>query len=256
MNKIFCFYIKDEPIIVQCKSDKPYYFDYECLYPFEGVQSTFYSENFDFQEDSFSVKVILENIFWVYNFLSEQSKIFVKESMGDISKYFGREEFIRRHMWYINHYLCPVNTKVLSSELVEDVKNNFYNVYVREPLTFLDLRDCNREEPVLQIFRLLYESAYNHVCFFHKSESLFDTKAFHHQISYVKNTKWVEILREYLTSYYFSDCQNKVNAEDERMKTFNDLHNHVKLQLFQAITTSSTVTYFDDLLKRWWQIRY
>lgn len=256
MNKIFCFYIKNQPIIVQCMSDKYYYFDFQCIYPFEGVASTFYSEGYNFQEDYISVKVILENIFWAYNYLSEQTKIFTKENMGDTSKYFGREEFIRRHMWYIEHYLKPVDRTMLSKELIEDIKNNFYNVYARKPLTFFDSRNKSLEEPVLQIFRILYESRYNHICIFHKSEVLFDIETFHRQINYVASNEWTGRLRKLITDYYFSENQNLANVESERVKRFNSLNNQTKLELFQSITTTSRVTYYDDLLKRWWQLRY
>lgn len=243
MKKIFCFYAFDCPIIVAVSTDKKYYFEYECLYPYANIKSTYFNENDNFLVDNHSIKIVLEHIFCVVSLLKEKSYLTPLALDSSI--------------------MVIKETEDCFIALFKDVFSNFEQSvfsldFVSNLLTLLSSQ-CNvvnKSLEVCNIYNLILKSKFSNVYFYTKSKVLFDTSLPPKVLKFLKFCNYHDWVRNSVTDFYFHSHEQNDNPAEKRLSQFNQMDNQLKLKLYLSMINERRFTYYDDLLKIWWSNRY
>lgn len=243
MKKIFCFYTFDCPIIVEVTTHKKYYFDYECLYPYTNIKSTYFNENDNFLVDNHSIKVVLEHIFCVISLLKVKSNPTSFTKHIPIMKVNKNKDFF---LALFKDVFCNFEQSVFSEDLI-----------INLPQLLSSQQDVISENPeVCNIYDLILKSKFSNVYFYNKSKELFDTSLPPKVLKFLKFCNYHDWLRNSTTDFYFSNHETKDNPAEKRLAQFNQMSNHLKLKLYLRMINKPRFTYYDDLLKIWWNQRY
>jgi len=244
-ERLFCFYVQDQLVVVQVTGLKRYYFDYKCLYPYTGVFSTYFNETENFISDNRKVKFYLENIFGIVKLVFSKS---FSESI-ELNRTVSQEDFVsvKRVNGLNSETFNEFDGTVVSREL---------GLYLRAVGASVSIETLNRFEEVSCVYDLILKSKIFSVHFFYKSRILFDNSTSYKTLGLIKFCNPQNLLKKYLTDFYFSEGQQTICSSEVRISSFNMIDDKIKLQLYLRMINTKSVIYYDDLLKIWWQNRY
>ncbi|PQA95345.1 hypothetical protein SAMN05421796_11291 [Chryseobacterium piscicola] len=242
MKKIFCFYAFDCPIIVEVTTDKKYYFDYECLYPYTNIKSTYFNENDNFLVDNHSIKVVLEHIFCVVGLLTVKSNSTSSTKLSSIMAVNKNKDCFPALFMDV---FCHFEQSVFSKDLIGNLSQLLNSQ-----------RDIISENPeVCHIYNIILKSKFSNVHFYTKSKVLFDTSLPPKVLKFLKFCNYHDWVRNSVTDFYFHNHEQN-NSDEQRLSHFNQMENQLKLKLYLSMINERRFTYYDDLLKIWWSHRY
>jgi len=244
MKKIFCLYAFDCPIIVEVTIDKKYYFDYECLHPYTNIKSTYFNENDNFLVDHHSIKIILENIFCMIDLLTKESSRVMLTGVDDSNIIDARLTSL--FLALLNNELHKFDHRLLSIDIIRNLPE----------LLRYKLNSTSKREEVCEMYRLILKSKAHTVYFFKKSKTFCEVSLPYKILEFVKFGNYHDWLRNAVTDFYFSYHETKDNPAEQRLSQFNQIDNQLKLELYLKMINEKKFTYYDDLLKIWWNQRY
>lgn len=243
MKKIFCFYAFDCPVIIEVTTDKKYFFDYECLYPFTNIKSTYFNENDNFLIDNHSIKVVLEHIFCVISLLKVKLNPTPSTKLSSLMKVNKTKDFF---LALFKDVFLNFEQSVFSEDLI-----------INLPQLLNSQHDIISENPeVCNIYNLILKSKFSNVYFYTKANVLFDTSLPPKVLKFLKFCNYHDWVRNSVTDFYFHSHEQNDNPAEKRLSQFNQMDNQLKLKLYLSMINERRFTYYDDLLKIWWSNRY
>lgn len=229
MKKIFCFYVNNCPFVVKVSMEGKHSFDYECLYPFTGIKSTYFNEEFDFFKRQGLIKICIESVFHTIQHL--------KETESESSK--SRISYLKN--------LEGLHSVVLSKDLYETIQNN---ILANNQLTYIKKIDCAEE--IIYLYEIIFNSTIKKVNFYTDA----DIHLASENLEEMKIANYKEWLRQCVTCFYFIRNHSKEPTDTFRNRLFWKMASQKKLSMLQKKINSNNESYFDDLLQIWWQNRY
>ena len=229
MQKIFCFYVNSCPFVVKILMEDKHSFDYECLYPFTGIKSTYFNEDFDFFKRQGLIKICIESVFHTIQHL--------KEIESESSK--TRISYLKN--------LEGLHSVVLSKDLYETIQNN---ILANNQLTYIKKIDCAEE--IIYLYEIIFNSTIKEANFYTDTHKHLTSE----NLEEMKTVNYKEWLRQCITDFYFIKNYSKQPTDTFRNILFGKITSQKKLNMFQKKINSSSESYFDDLLQIWWQNRY
>lgn len=204
-------------------------FDYECLYPFAGIKSTYFNEDFDFFKNQRKIKICLESVFHTIHRLkeieSENSKIRIN---------------------YLKN-LEGIHAVVLSKDLFEYLENIILTHH-----HLICIKKTEGIEESSYLYETIYDSTIKDINFYTDSNKLLTSE----NLEIIKKENFQEWLRQFLTEFYFIRNYNTEPSNHYRNLLFAEITGQKKLSMFKKKINTNNESYFDDLLQLWWQNRY